>query len=261
MSSTAIERRRDRAAVALESGLGLISPVAVIAGVLVAYSAFAVLVALAGAGLRLVGVDLNLSGNWKEVGTGAGIVAGVLLFLAYLLGGYVTGRMAWRAGVLHGIVVFAGGIVVVGLVATVARSTADTDNMRRLIDALDAFGVPTSAKAWREVGSVAGIASLAGMFFGSILGGYLGEHWYTKLSRRAGEIDLGGHPGRTGGGQSQSPASTATRPATVKQTPPLEDMTKEELYGLAQELDIPGRSQMSKEQLIEAIQAEHKTRT
>jgi hypothetical protein len=35
----------------------------------------------------------------------------------------------------------------------------------------------------------------------------------------------------------------------------LEDLTKEELYARAQEADIPGRSEMSKEQLIEALRA------
>jgi hypothetical protein len=35
----------------------------------------------------------------------------------------------------------------------------------------------------------------------------------------------------------------------------LEDLTKEELYGRAQEAEIPGRSEMSKEQLIEALRA------
>jgi hypothetical protein len=35
----------------------------------------------------------------------------------------------------------------------------------------------------------------------------------------------------------------------------LEDLTKEELYGRAQEADIPGRSEMSKEQLVEALRA------
>jgi hypothetical protein len=33
----------------------------------------------------------------------------------------------------------------------------------------------------------------------------------------------------------------------------LEDLTKEELYARAQEADIPGRSEMSKEQLVEAL--------
>lgn len=35
----------------------------------------------------------------------------------------------------------------------------------------------------------------------------------------------------------------------------LEDMTKEQLYERAQEADIPGRSDMSKEQLVEALRA------
>jgi hypothetical protein len=35
----------------------------------------------------------------------------------------------------------------------------------------------------------------------------------------------------------------------------LEDMTKEELYAAAQEADIPGRSEMSKEQLVEALRS------
>jgi hypothetical protein len=35
----------------------------------------------------------------------------------------------------------------------------------------------------------------------------------------------------------------------------LEDLTKEELYTRAQEADVPGRSEMSKEQLVEALRA------
>lgn len=35
----------------------------------------------------------------------------------------------------------------------------------------------------------------------------------------------------------------------------LEDLTKEELYARAQEADIPGRSEMSKEQLVQALRA------
>jgi hypothetical protein len=35
----------------------------------------------------------------------------------------------------------------------------------------------------------------------------------------------------------------------------LEDLTKEELYARAREADIPGRSEMSKEQLVEALRA------
>ena len=36
-------------------------------------------------------------------------------------------------------------------------------------------------------------------------------------------------------------------------TPSYEDWSKEELYGRAQELDIPGRSDMTKDELIHAL--------
>ena len=44
------------------------------------------------------------------------------------------------------------------------------------------------------------------------------------------------HPGKKGGGQ-----------------PPYEEWTKDELYDRAQELDIEGRSDMTKDELIEAL--------
>jgi hypothetical protein len=46
-------------------------------------------------------------------------------------------------------------------------------------------------------------------------------------------------------------------PSDKSQAPPhrLEDLSKEELYARAQEADIPGRSEMTKEQLVEALRA------
>ena len=37
----------------------------------------------------------------------------------------------------------------------------------------------------------------------------------------------------------------------------LDDLTREELYARAQEADIPGRSEMSKDELVEALRARH----
>jgi len=46
-----------------------------------------------------------------------------------------------------------------------------------------------------------------------------------------------------------SPSGDSRRPGS------LDDLTKEELYVRAQEADIPGRSEMSKEELIDALRA------
>lgn len=53
-----------------------------------------------------------------------------------------------------------------------------------------------------------------------------------------------------GNSDAHSPSDdSGTRPRS------LSDLTKEELYARAQEADIPGRSEMSKEQLVEALRA------
>jgi hypothetical protein len=115
-------------------------------------------------------------------------VVGVALFAAYLFGGYVAGRMAFRAGLTHGILVFVLGVVVAAvigvLVEQLAGSEAIEENLRNV-------GVPTTADEWGSIGTIAGIVSLAAMLVGAILGGIKGERWHTKLRRRAASVEYG----------------------------------------------------------------------
>lgn len=239
MRTTTIESPRERVAVARETGVGPVSPVAVLAGVLVGYAAFPVLLGATGALLRATGVHVDPGANWEEIGTTAGMVAGGLLFLAYLLGGYVSGRMAWRAGVGHGLLVCFGSLAVVAVVAALARAVADGEDVNRLTDAIKGFGVPTSAREWGQAGTVAGITSLLGMLVGSVLGGVWGERWYTKLSRRAHEVDL----------------RAAERATPREDDRPLEELSRDELYHRAWEEGVPWRSSMTKEELAEALRS------
>src|SRR5215211_1832422 len=111
-----IETGRDRAALTRQAGIGKLSLISVLAGVLVAYGAFAVLAALAGVAAAALGLNTDLSANnWAELGVGSAIAAAVVLLLAYLFGGYVAGRMARRAGLLHGLAVFILALVIVAL--------------------------------------------------------------------------------------------------------------------------------------------------
>jgi hypothetical protein len=182
-ASDPIETGRDRAALTRQAGIGKLSFISVLAGVLVAYGAFAVLVALAGAAAAVIGLTSDLSANnWAELGVGSAIVAAVVLLVAYLFGGYVAGRMARRAGLLHGLGVFILALVIVALVAAVTATQADTSAIRGNLRSL---GIPTTGAEWGEVGTLAGIGSLAAMLVGAVLGGMLGERWHTKLTRRA----------------------------------------------------------------------------
>jgi hypothetical protein len=88
-SDHSYETAGDRASLAREAGVGKLSLISVLAGVLVAYGAFAILAALVGAAATAIGLTNDLSRNdWDRLGTGSAIAAAVVLFLAYLFGGY-----------------------------------------------------------------------------------------------------------------------------------------------------------------------------
>ena len=182
-SDHSYETSGDRASLAREAGVGKLSPVSVLAGVLVAYGAFAVLAALVGAAAAVLGLDNDLSSNdWARLGTGSAIATAVVLLLAYLFGGYVAGRMARRAGLLNGLAVFLVAIVLIAVVGAITASLADAETIRGNLRSL---GVPASGAEWGDIGTLAGIASLVAMLAGALLGGVLGERWHSKLTRRA----------------------------------------------------------------------------
>lgn len=260
MASTATEKPKNRAQLAKLAGIGPISPVSILGGVLVAYAATALLIGGAAAFLRHRGSDIDLTKGWDKIGTSGGLVMGAALLLAYLLAGYMAGRMAWRRGLLHGIGVFVGSVVVVGVVALLVRSLAKEKDVKAITDALRTFGVPTTRDEWRHVDSLVGIFSLAGMLIGSLAGGLAGERWYSRVSTKAlvaeaPEIDVREHHTHSapaaktsngngnGNGHGKAPAKAE-----------LDELSKEELYELAQEKDIAGRSQMNKDELKKALQ-------
>ena len=189
MRTDTVESRHDRAVLAQDAGLGKISLGSVLAGTLVAYGAFAVLLAIAAAVAKAVGIDTDFSDNeWRRLGAvGGGVVAGVL-FLSYWYGGYVAGRMSRRAGTINGFLVFVLGVVLAVGVAGVVNLFTDGDDITR---ELRGIGVPTTADEWRNIGTVAGIGSIAGMFLGALLGGAMGERWHGKLLTRAMDPTVG----------------------------------------------------------------------
>jgi hypothetical protein len=266
MATTAVEKPKTRSDLAQLAGRGPFSLIAMLAGVLVGFATFALLLGGTVAILHANGSKLDLSENWSDLSNRGGLLLGALLFVSYLFAGYIAGRMAWRRGMAHGLMVFFGSILLIGVAAALLRAFTKPDDVKDITDALKNFGVPTKAKDWRDVGAVVWVASLGGMLLGSFLGGMFGERWFTRVSRRAldAEVDLrerleasderlapmeesrakgdgNGHRARTSNGR---------REAEVVE---LDALSKDELYQLAQEEDIPGRSQMSKDELAAAL--------
>jgi hypothetical protein len=182
-SDHSYESPQDRASLAREAGLSRLSFPSILAGVLVAYGAFAVLAALVGTVAAAIGLNTDLNRNdWATLGVGSAIAVAVVLLVAYLFGGYVAGRMARRAGLLNGLAVFLLALLLVAVVGAVVASQADAETIGSNLRSL---GIPTTGTEWGKAGTVAGIGSLAAMLLGALLGGVLGERWHSKLTRRA----------------------------------------------------------------------------
>jgi hypothetical protein len=261
MATTAAEQSKTRSDLAQLAGAGPVSLISILAGVLVGYATFALLLGGAIGVLSHRGSDLDLTEGWDSLSTRGGILLGVLLFASYLLAGYMAGRMAWRRGIAHGVGIFVGSILVVGAVALLVRNLAKGDDVKAVSEALRGFGIPTTRKEWGNVGTAVGALSVGGMLLGSVLGGFLGERWFTKVSRRAtaAEIDVRERLSSTNQTRSGSRASSGNgngRGRSAK-AEDFDDLSKEELYQRAQEEDIPGRSQMTKDELKEALQKQH----
>jgi len=94
-----------------------------LAGALVGYATFGILAtiiaALAGSSNQSLQIPAD---NWEEVGFGAAVLAGTLLFVGYLYGGFVAGRLAGagRMGRAQGLLVFVAGV---GLAIRPARQS------------------------------------------------------------------------------------------------------------------------------------------
>jgi hypothetical protein len=187
-SRTFRETSRERRELAADAGYGGFSVTSALAGVLVAYGAFAILVALAAAVVGAIGYDTDLNTDWERLGTSGGLIVAGLLLVAYLFGGYVAGRMARRNGLAHGLAVAILGLVVVGGVAALARSSAVTETAAANLRSL---GIPTTADEYGQAATVAGIASLVALILGSLLGGALGERWHGRLVARAADPTVG----------------------------------------------------------------------
>ncbi len=192
MANDAPSSSREHLAVAREAGYGRFSPIAVVAGTLCGFGAFAILAAIMGAILSKADVNTNFRTNdWTSASAASGLATAVALFLAYLFGGYVAGRMARRAGLMHGIATFVLALVIAGVAGGLVAGLSDKSGRKDLKRNLRSIGIPSTPSQWGKVGITAGILALALMLVGAVLGGLWGERWHTKLARRAVDPEYG----------------------------------------------------------------------
>ena len=144
------------------------------------------LVALIGAGGVAIGLTQGLDSTDEAadqadtIGLAGGIVLLVVLFLAYLAGGYVAGRMARFDGARQGIAVWVIGLAVVLVLAVAGLLFGAEYNV---LERLDLPRIPIDEGTATTGGIIALVAVLVATLLGAILGGKLGERYHRKVDR------------------------------------------------------------------------------
>ena len=117
----------------------------------------------------------------ETIGIGAGIAVLVILFLAYLAGGYVAGRMARFDGAKQGIAVWLWAIVIAILIAILAAVAGSEFNILSQLNSLPR--VPIKEGDLTTGGIITALAALVATLGGAILGGILGMRFHRKVDK------------------------------------------------------------------------------
>jgi len=185
-----IEGRSDRLELAREAGWGRMSWWSVAAGVLTVIGVIAVCVGLVTAVLHALHITTTTlsDSEWTSVGFGVGLVSAVAFFGCFAFGGYTAGRMARRAGMRHGLMVFVIGLLVIGCALGIAQLEGAVTVVR---DRFEDLGAPTGESTWTGIVLLTIGVALAGALVGSLLGGARGERWHQRLVARATDPAIG----------------------------------------------------------------------
>jgi MFS family permease len=116
----------------------------------------------------------------ETIGVVGGIVLLVILFLAYLAGGYVAGRMARFDGVRQGIAVWVIGLLVVLALALVGLVFGSQYNV---LQQLNLPRIPIDEGTATTGGIIALVAVLLVTLLGAVVGGKLGDRFHRKVDR------------------------------------------------------------------------------
>jgi len=114
------------------------------------------------------------------IGIAGGIALLVVLFLAYLAGGYVAGRMARFDGARQGIAVWVIGLLIVIALAVLGLVLGSKYNV---LQSLNLPRIPIGEGTATTAGIIALVAVLIVTLAGAILGGKLGERYHRKIDR------------------------------------------------------------------------------
>jgi MFS family permease len=145
-----------------------------------------ILIAMLSAGGVALGLAQNVdtaneaANKASEIGIGGGIAVLVVLFLAYLAGGYVAGRMARFDGVRQGLAVWLVGLIIVIVLAAAGAVLGAKYNV---LKNLNLPRIPVDEGTATTAGIITLVAILLVTLLGAVLGGKLGDRFHRRVDR------------------------------------------------------------------------------
>jgi MFS family permease len=144
---------------------------ATLAGMLAALGCLILLAGLLGAALGAIGYQVGLKGNQDELSIGALVAGMVVLFLAFLIGGWTAARIARHHGPRHGLVTVLWFVLLAALFAVLGALFGSAYNVFESLDLPQWFSSTTLT-----VGAIiSGIVALVAMLLAGWLGGKVGD--------------------------------------------------------------------------------------
>ena len=128
------------------------------------------------------GLGLTEGASAEAIGLRGAVALLVVLFLSYLAGGYVAGRMSRFDGVRQGLAVWLVGLVVVLLCSGAVALLGSEFNV---LARLELPRIPVGEGTATTAGLVTLAAAAGATLVGAVLGGALGT-WYHRRVDRAG---------------------------------------------------------------------------
>jgi MFS family permease len=116
----------------------------------------------------------------NQIGIGGGVAILVVLFLAYLAGGYVAGRMARFDGARQGLAVWLVGLIVVLVLAAAGALLGAKYNV---LQQLNLPRIPVDEGTATTAGIITLVAILLVTLLGAVLGGKLGDRYHRRVDR------------------------------------------------------------------------------
>jgi MFS family permease len=148
-------------------------------GMLTALSTTLIIAGLIGAAVGAVGYQTGLEEDAQDLSTWSLIGGVAVLFVAYLIGGWAAGRIARYDGARNGFATGIWTLVLAAILAGLGAWAGSEYDVFRNVELPQWF----ESDALTTAAIISGVAAIAAMFVGGIVGGLWGEHYHRRADR------------------------------------------------------------------------------